>query len=480
VDQAAAIRKDQLPSADEVWDWQVWMAKLGPKYTGNPAHVKFVDFLATKLQSYGLDVAKDHFTLPRWDPRKWGVSVTPEGGKAQSLPVTGYYPYSGKTPPQGVTGRLTYVGNVSTPAPNTKWDVGRDVKDKVVFAEVPLAPTPYEEWWKPWGFYTPETRFPVNSINATWAIRVPAVGDLRAAGARAVIFGHTTVSDEQAALLCAPFGRAFQDMPTVWVGRETSARLKQLAQSGADATVVLEADIVADAPTETLIATLPGASADETIIVNTHTDGPNATEENGGIGLLALAKYFSSMPKSARKRTIVFVLTTGHFAGAYVPSIRGVVQQHPDLIKKTVGALTVEHLGCREWLDDKSMKYRATGQNELTLAITEFESTAKIMLDSWQGSGDKRAAVIIPTPRGGFNGEGGALSRAGIPTIGYIPIPSYLLIGTEDGCIDKLSKPFLHEQLQVLTKVVHKMDAMSAAELKGRGRVTSADVKTTI
>ena len=64
-----------------------------------------------------------------------------------------------------------------------------------------------------------------------------------------------------------------------------------------------------------------------------------------------------------------------------------------------------------------------------------------------------------------------------MPTIGYIPIPTYLLAAPANGCIEKLSKPFLHEQLHVLAKAIHRMDAMSAAELKGRGRLTSADVK---
>src|SRR5262249_26824267 len=210
--------------------------------------------------------------------------------------------------------RLMYAVTVSAPAPNTKWEVAGDVRDKIVFADFPLAPTPYGEWWKPWGFYTRDTQYPVGSISATWAIRVPAVGDLKTAGVRGVVFGHTNVSDDHAALLCAPFGRAFQDVPALWVGRAAGARLRQLAQGGAEATLTLEADIVSDAPTETLIAMLPGVSSDEVIIVNSHTDGPNATEENGGIGILALARYFSRMPKSARPRTLVFVLTTGHFA----------------------------------------------------------------------------------------------------------------------------------------------------------------------
>src|SRR5262249_38696898 len=159
-------------------------------------------------------------------------------------------------------------------------------------------------------------------------------------------------SDEQAAQLYAPFGRAYQDMPALWVGRAAGDRLRRLAQSGGEATLTLEAVISPDTPTETVIATLPGISTDEVIIVNTHTDGNNATEENGGLGCLALAHYFSRLPKNARRRSLVFVLATGHFAGAYVPAIRGVIDRHPDLINRAVGALTVEHLGCREWLDN--------------------------------------------------------------------------------------------------------------------------------
>jgi hypothetical protein len=34
-------RPDLLPSRKMVWDWQVWMAKLGPKYTGNKVACRF-------------------------------------------------------------------------------------------------------------------------------------------------------------------------------------------------------------------------------------------------------------------------------------------------------------------------------------------------------------------------------------------------------------------------------------------------------
>ena len=175
------------------------------------------------------------------------------------------------------------------------------------------------------------------------------------------------------------------------------------------------------------------------------------------------------MPKSERKRTLVFPLTTGHFAGPWVPSIRGVIEKHPDLIKRAVAAITVEHLGCREWMDkasdDRSMRYAATGKNELSVAITPYKAMGRALVDALQGSRD-RAGVVNPA-NGGWLGEGSSLSRAGIPTIGYIPQPNDLLAGPADGCIEKLSPELLHSQIQVFAKLLHTIEAMTVGQLKG-------------
>ena len=64
-----------LPSQKDVWDQQVWMARLGPKYTGNPAHTTFVEFLATEFKKAGCDVARDRYALPRWDAKRWSIAI---------------------------------------------------------------------------------------------------------------------------------------------------------------------------------------------------------------------------------------------------------------------------------------------------------------------------------------------------------------------------------------------------------------------
>ena len=158
-----------------------------------------------------------------------------------------------------------------------------------------------------WNRYTSDAQLDPDVRVVNGRGEVPPLDALKKAGALGLVLAWTNISDAQAADQYAPFGRALQDFPALRVGKETGARLKSMAGSGAKVTLRLEADIFPDTTTDTLIATLPGMTNDEIVIVNSHTDGTNATEENGGIGILALAKYFSKLPKSeARKRTLVF------------------------------------------------------------------------------------------------------------------------------------------------------------------------------
>jgi hypothetical protein len=445
-----------LASQKEVWDQQLWMAKLGPKYTGNKAHTTFVEFLAAEFEKAGCSVARDRYTLPRWEAKRCSIEVTGNSAGVNDFnaPVTSYFPYSGRTSAAGVSGEIVYAGR------NPNFTL-TGLQGKIALIDFTTNTREWATLYRQWGINPPAETFPASMRPARGAVN--DLTQFQKAGAVAVILGWTDVSDANAQDQYTPFSRPLQGIPGLYVGRGTLARLRALG-TGAGAKVVLEAETFPDTPTDTLIATLPGAT-DEVVIVNTHTDGPNATEENGALGILALAKYFAKMPTSERTRTLVFPLTTGHFAGPWVPSIRGVIEKHPGVITRAVAAITVEHLGCREWMDDASMRYAATGKNEWSVAITPDQAMGHALVDALQGSRD-RAGVVNPA-NGGWLGEGSSLSRAGIPTIGYIPQPNYLLAGPADGCIEKLSPELLHSQIQVFARLLHTIGTLTAAQLKG-------------
>ena len=448
---AAAFRPTLLPPERSIWEEQLWMAKLGPKYTGNAAHTQFVDFLATELRKLGLEIDRVRYTLPRWDATRWELRA---GGSP--LPVTSYFPYSGQTMAAGVTAPLVFAGT------NPTFDLG-GVSGKIALIECPTNVRHWADEYRAWSVYPASETFPASMRPARGS--VSDLTPFAKAGAVGVVLAWTDISDANAADQYSPFSRPPQGVPAVYVGRDAGARLKSMAASGAPATLVLEATVTPDTPTDTIVATLPGATSDEVIIVNTHTDGPNATEENGALGILSLMRYFSKIPRAERRRTIVCPLTTGHFAGPWVPSIRGFIQKYPDTIKKAVAAVTVEHLGCLEWMDNANMAYRPTGKEEWAVAITPSKPMADAMGAALSGTAAQRTALVNPV-KGGFLGEGSALSRAGVPTIGFIPQPNYLLAGPANGCIEKLSSKLMHAQVEVFAKTIHNVDAMSAEQLK--------------
>src|SRR5271154_2018288 len=53
---AAAFNPSLLAPADEIWGWLKTVNAYGPHYTGTEAHHKFVEFLASGMQSAGIEI----------------------------------------------------------------------------------------------------------------------------------------------------------------------------------------------------------------------------------------------------------------------------------------------------------------------------------------------------------------------------------------------------------------------------------------
>jgi hypothetical protein len=450
-----------LPTKKEIWDWQTWMANLGPKFTGNKAHHTFVDFLEKQLQSSGFQVSRDNVRFPLWEARHTAITVTPNEGAPFDAAVTSAVPYSGQTSGSGITADLVYAG--WAPAIDL-----RNVKGKIIFVDAPVRARSWAQWYPHvWGTNPPDMAFPcavhpcragIGLGQASGTTPIPDVNEFREAGAVGAIIGWTDVSDANAAHQYVG-GAKLADMPSLWVGRETGARVRKLALGrGARVTLTLEADLDQNASTDHLIAPLAGMTDDEIILVNSHTDGTNATEENGGLAVIALAKYFSQIPKTQRRRTIMFVLQSGHMSHGYVRSIHDVLERHPDLVTKSAAAVTIEHLGCQEWQDDTSFNYKHTGQNEIGIAYAPLKIHGDIMLKAFQSSANPAMrTAIVQSSAIGDTGESFGLYAAGVPTLGMIVMPDYLWSAPPNGHIEKLDSDLMYSQIQAFAKIIHTL-----------------------
>lgn len=219
-----------------------------------------------------------------------------------------------------------------------------------------------------------------------------------------------------------------------------------------------------NATTDDVIGILPG-STDEISLVNTHTDGPNALEENGGLAMLALAKQLSAIPQSERKRTHVFLFATGHMSIA-VGDTQRFLGNHQDLVRRTASALTIEHLGATEWVDSEAGGYHATGRSDLLLFLTSQNPALVDCTRSAIQAQDLRRSVIIKAVMNeGMFGVGAVLNAVGVPTVAFLGIPPYLLGSPRNGHIDKLDSHLMYRQIITCSDILAGLDATPRLQL---------------
>ncbi|RNL65197.1 hypothetical protein EFK50_04320 [Nocardioides marmoriginsengisoli] len=454
--------------ADTLWRWNHLLADGGPRLTGNAAHRHFVDWLAAKFARTGLKVHRDRHTFTRWAPRRWSLTVAGE-----PIDVAYYFPYSGETPPGGVTGKLVHLGLSPTNA--VAWGVARG---KIAVVEVASPQLPIGAAFPSTGHFPPAAKQPLlaPAPSITDIAVAPLLELAHRAGVLGVVCIRTGVSDALAKDQYSPFTTGHQGCPALWVGPTAGKRLRTLARAGARATLTLDAQLIPNAATDTIWAVLPGSDPREAVVVNTHTDGPNVAEENGGLGLLALAREFSRVPRSRRRRSLIFVATTGHFqipqlsTGALLAqSASRWIADHPELLdgrsRKTVAALTLEHLGCREWADDPRLnRYRATGLNDVGFCYTSNNRMRRLYLRNAAGTANRRTFTVAPPPALYF-GEGHDFYKKRIATMSLIPAPSYLVAAPRNGAIEKLDKHLMLGQVRTFAKVIRSLDELSARQI---------------
>ncbi|OYP43593.1 hypothetical protein CG709_04365, partial [Lachnotalea glycerini] len=278
----------------------------------------------------------------------------------EEVPVSAAYPYSGETDELGVTGELVY----------TKSGNYVDVKGKIIVVEIDNTKM------LPMGFIMNERQvFPQQNhvvlgdgdLVLTSTLQNPNLKKAKEMAAKAVILVWKGVSDEKVKDQYLPFTTKYAGIPAVWVNQTEGQKVIEAAQNHKQSTVILEAEKEENAVTESFYVTMEGKNKQESILINTHTDGVNVVEEDGAIGMLSMIRYLS---QTQPERTMVFAFVTGHFR---LPDFKGTsqatsmwMQDHPELWDgkeghmKAVAGITVEHLGSMEWKDNASGQYEAT------------------------------------------------------------------------------------------------------------------------
>jgi hypothetical protein len=433
-----AIAK-HLPSADQVWAWQKQLAAWAPCFTGSASHNAWVDWLGSRLKAAGIEPRRQAFKFPYWQPHSYGLWLD-----GKPIHSTGYRPHSGSTGPAGVTAEMAYAG--TTPKLDFTGAAG-----KIALIDVaPLA--------RPGSL--PGTT-PVQT-----GMGAPSLDPAIKAGAKAVVYIWNGFSQANAQWQMQPFFGPPTAVPTLWVGHAAGEQLKAAAAKGETLKFVLDATQHPDTPSDTIWGVLPG-STDEVVVINTHTDGCNATEENGGLAIVSLAWALSRLPKAERQKTYVFLMTTGHFSHGFIKGAESWQKANPELMAKAVACMTCEHLGAREWRDVGGV-YKDTGSFAPATAYTPTKGMARLFTSVVEDSKAPAMTAVDPTAPGQrFYGEGSSFWRAGVPTVAYITGPDYLMAAPpKGGEIEKLDKVRLRQELVVFARTLARIDSLPKEEFR--------------
>ena len=459
-------RQPKLAPEAQVWEWQQQLAEWSPPWPGTPGHRSFVDWIDSEFQAAGLESQRRSLTFDYWDlPSRFGLTA-----KGEEIPVATYQHYSGPTGPEGVTGPLAYVGASTALA-----SLAGGLAGKIVVFELPAAPLP-AAMYERLGVYPAdaEAEAPAAEINpaATFLTSfAPRAQEAAGLGAIGAIFAWGPEFSDEAVMHQNPHWLAGPlEIPALFVGNTTRKRLVELAGASTPVTLTLESSITPDHTSDNVWAVLPGQS-DEVITINTHSDGCNAYEENGGIAVATMARYFAQLPIEQRNRTLVFAATTGHFGHGLLPGTSTFHEEEADLFERTVAAVTAEHLGGNEWVDeqpiglDGASGYAPTGAYHWDWVYCRpGRAMADVLLGACDGTEFKRAEAVRPyANQAGIQfGEGSEYAGAGKAVIATLGHAWYLFTQPPHGELDKISRERMYGEITALTRSVEALDKMPA------------------
>jgi hypothetical protein len=395
--------------------WHQSKADLGPTFAGSPTwHAHMADVEAA-LDTAGV-VAIERYPAPYtrwWAADKPTAAERALGIDGKALPVASYWAYSGSTPAGGVTAPLLVY----------KKGMARDLlRDRIVVFQVEPVPAAMSKMFKIGHEYA----------TADFVVAAPGIADdqwyqgnyvtrfgrwdavLKDSGAAGAIVVFSMSFDRLAGLYTFPLlNLGIVGVPGIYVDQDVGAEVLAAAEEGQSAALTL---IAHQAPAEPYFysAVLPGkhygTDDDAQVLLVTHSDGPNLSQENGALGIAALLRHYARVPQSDRPRSLRVLLDPQH----YTPGRHTLnwYDAHPEIMRQVVASIGVEQLGQREYGDGvgddagddvgvDAGGYGLTGRAEpWQIFVRDDPRLIRLAIDAINTSGVPRTELRVPERKG--------------------------------------------------------------------------------
>jgi len=458
-----------MPTPDEMQEWHLFKDAGGPTFAGSPSWKRFMAFLEENFLAIGLiDITRDTFTYNRWftsDDRNAGSWTLALDGK--EVPVASYWAYSGSTPPAGVTAPLVYYDQDNPPA---------SIEGKIAVFDIPVLPPdslPPEMLNPGFEYASDPDSVPKDSFitdqfyQVTYYSLFGGLGDVLAQGKAA---GGLVIADmapgHAAGIYTLPPPPTEFGVPGLFLDRVSGRQVRQAAMEGRMATLKLMA-MREKAEAYFLSGFLPGENygkaEDETVLLITHTDGPGLSQENGALGILAVIRYFSHIPRNERQRTLLVLLDPQH----YMPGRHSIkwFSLHPETASRIVASMGVEHLGQIEFRA-KADDFLPTGLPEVTkVFVQDNEALIKRAILAVKDNRLPRAMVHCPSREGQgmWEGMGDVALKRHLPGFALSSLMSAYL--STEARINTFNKDLALKQIAVAVQLTGELVKANLREI---------------
>jgi hypothetical protein len=459
---------------------------FGLRWPSSAANNQELRWLERKLRLIkGMRIRSEGYRMRSWQPaplakdgvsrdiaRAGGLTVF-AGGSKRSVPTAGVVPFAKPTSSKGgPAGPLVYL-------PGDQEITPENAAGKVVIRDFPEASIPYVAFQLLGLWAGPDSTSRAGDYTRPW-LSNRFHSDMMAgsaAGAAGIVFA-ADIPGEQLRGYFDPHSGTQYRVPAVWAGSGRAGQLKQLAAEGASARVTVKAK-VGKGKTRNLIATLPGQSP-QRMILNTNHDGYGWVQDNGVAGLIAVGRYYASLPMRCRTRTLVLAFGASHQSLATEGTDRYSERIDHEYDAGTVSfAFPIEHLGTREILpvphpSGVGRLLRFTGRIEPWLwAVGPSTTMRDAVIASAQRRAIPEAAVLrgaaaptatVPTICS-FGGLGNLFHRRLVPTTAIISGP-WSLWAPSFGR-SALDFGVMRKQLLAVGDTILTLDGLPQADIAG-------------
>lgn len=437
---------DLAPSADQVAGWVEELVAAGVRRPGEPADACTESWLLRKLRALGLeDVVAEPVLTVGWRPGKATLEVRPRRGTP--FTVEGF-PLPGARPTSGLTARIARPSDR-----NVRGAIALRRLDLTTAASSSLRDAA-SDWFDPEGSFDHSVDVlpvgeAVNDVmgQAELGDAVAFVGALGAQG------WHT-------ADLYLPFDGVSRQTPGIWITPADADRIELVAAEGPVEATLRAVAVTEPARTSNVVGILPGSS-DHWVVVGAHRGAPwsSAVQASGVALVLAQAALWASVPVESRPHNLCFVLSGGVTNGA--AGIEAFIDEHRGILDSVLLAVHLDNVGVATEVADGHLLPLPQPANRWWYA-TENAALHDLLGSAIRAEHLGRSLVFSPTAFGDqVPSDGAAFIDAGVPIVDLMPLPRYLLAGTEG--TDLVHRPSLVPVTRAVARLLWDLKGMTPA-----------------